>query len=80
MSDLPGPGRGLGKLYSRAGKILELCIFRFAHRCGYGPHAVYERFCAADAIVFVNFWAVGWNDEVTAKTAIVWDTLLEYAQ
>ena len=79
MSDLPGPGRGIGRLYSRAGKILELCIYRFAHRCGYGPHAVYERFYAL--MVELPFPLLFRRDDVTStKTAIVWDTLLKYAQ
>ena len=80
MSDLPGPGRAVGKLYSRAGRILELCIYRFAHRCGFGPHAVYERFWAVVEVRYVYLWIDRWDNEVKAKTGIVWDTLLKYAQ
>ena len=79
MSDLPGPGRGLDKLYSRAGKILELCIYRFAHRCGYGPPAVYERFHVSLPLLrypFIHVTETGGKAEVS----IVWDRLLEYAQ
>ena len=39
MSDLPGPGRALDALYSRAGRILERFINVNAHRCGFGPYA-----------------------------------------
>jgi hypothetical protein len=39
-SNLPGPGRGLGKLYSRGGRILERSISLIAHRLGFGPYAV----------------------------------------
>lgn len=85
MSDLPGPGRGLDKFYSRAGKILELCIYRFAHTCGFGPHAVYERFYALirDNIVYTRYGIITLRPSDTSKrpkAAIVWDTLLEYAQ
>ena len=31
MSNLPGPGRLLGKLYSRAGRLLEYTILNIAH-------------------------------------------------
>ena len=81
MSDLPGPGRSLDKLYSRAGRILELCIYRFAHRCGYGPHAVYGRFCT---LVIRPQYPLFMrpNDSAKAKAImpIVWDALLKYAQ
>ena len=80
MSDLPGPGRGLGKLYSRAGKILELCIYRFAHKCGYGPHAVYERFWAVAEVEYKYFRIIWRHVEAIAKAAIVWDRLLKYVQ
>jgi hypothetical protein len=43
MSDLPGPGRGIGKLYSRGGRRLEKCISRVAHKLGYGPLAIAKR-------------------------------------
>jgi hypothetical protein len=39
-SNLPGPGRGLGKLYSRGGRILERSISLIAHKLGFGPYAV----------------------------------------
>ena len=80
MSDLPGPGRGIDKLYSRAGRILELCIYRFAHRCGYGPHAVYERFSTLAHTRILRFMFFQDGNGVIAKTAIAWDKLLEYAQ
>lgn len=45
-SDLPGPGRALGNLYSRSGRILERAIAIMAHRLGFGPHAVSIRLTA----------------------------------
>ena len=42
-SNLPGPGRGIGKLYSKAGKALERLISRAAHKLGYGPEAIARR-------------------------------------
>ena len=79
MSDLPGPGRGIGKLFSRAGKILELCIYQFAHRCGYGPHAVCEQFYALMVKLPLPL-LFGHDDGPRAKAAVVWDTLLKYVQ
>ena len=82
MSDLPGPGRVIGKLYSGAGKILERCIYRFAHRCGYGPHAVYERFvavCGSSDWIESEF-SFPRNDRGIAKAAIMWDALLQDVQ
>jgi hypothetical protein len=42
-SDLPGPGRGIGKLYSKGGRILERAISAIAHNLGFGPYAVSHR-------------------------------------
>jgi hypothetical protein len=42
-SDRPGPGRTLGNLYSRGGRLLERCIASLAYKCGYGPVAAHER-------------------------------------
>ena len=42
-SDLPGPGRALEALYSRAGRILEEFVNLTAHRCGFGPFATSRR-------------------------------------
>jgi hypothetical protein len=39
-SNLVGAGRGIGKLYSRGGRILERAISTIAHRLGFGPYAV----------------------------------------
>lgn len=39
-SDLPGPGRILGNLYSRGGRPLERALGRFAHRVGLFPRSV----------------------------------------
>lgn len=43
-SDLPGPGRLLGKLYSSLGRRLERGINAIAVRRGYGPLSAAERF------------------------------------
>ncbi|EJD03202.1 uncharacterized protein FOMMEDRAFT_156585 [Fomitiporia mediterranea MF3/22] len=42
-SNLRGPGRTLGRLYSRGGRALEAVIGRAAHRSGFGPKAVASR-------------------------------------
>lgn len=46
MSNLPGPGRTLGKLYSSAGRSLEKSFGRLAHAAGYGPFAASQRLVA----------------------------------
>ena len=43
LPNLPGPGRALGNLYTRAGRILERSIALLAHKMGYGPYAVSSR-------------------------------------
>ena len=40
LPDLPGPGRGLDKLYNHFGNMLEKSISLIAHRMGFGPCAV----------------------------------------
>ena len=42
MSNLVGPGRVLGNLYSSLGRRLERSIGASAHKAGYGPTATYE--------------------------------------
>ena len=42
-SDLVGPGRALGVLYSKAGRILERTANSLAHKMGFGPYAIYLR-------------------------------------
>lgn len=42
-SDLPGPGRLLGNLYSNNGRKLETAIGKTAEWMGYGPRVVAER-------------------------------------
>ena len=42
-SNLPGPGRMLGLLYSRWGRALEGAIGQVAHKSGFGPKAVASR-------------------------------------
>jgi hypothetical protein len=42
-SNLVGAGRGIGKLYSRGGRILERAISDIAHKLGFGPYAVSQR-------------------------------------
>lgn len=39
-SDIPGPGRLLGKLYSSIGLRLETCLNSFAERRGMGPQVI----------------------------------------
>lgn len=43
MSNLPGAGRTLGKLYSRWGYALEISLGTLAHKGGFGPDAVADR-------------------------------------
>ena len=43
MSNLVGPGRVLGNLYSNAGRRLERVLGSAAHRAGLGPIATYEK-------------------------------------
>lgn len=86
-SDLPGPGRALGNLYSRAGKILEVCIARFAYKCGFGPHAVAERFVGAFNETGRKSWSgvrllrrteiTQHRDDIATKT---WFALLGYLE
>lgn len=40
MSNLPGTGRILDKLYRAGGRKVERCLGRLAQRAGYGPDAV----------------------------------------
>ena len=43
-SDLPGPGRLLGKhVYTRGGRALEASLARLAHQAGIGPVAAAQR-------------------------------------
>lgn len=42
-SDLPGPGRTLGKLYRLIGRHIERGVSAIAEKRGYGPLAVAER-------------------------------------
>ena len=42
MSNLVGPGRVLGNLYSSLGRRLERYIGASAHKAGYGPSATYD--------------------------------------
>lgn len=42
-SNRAGPGRALGNLYSRAGRILERWVASIAHDLGYGPYATEEQ-------------------------------------
>ena len=42
MSNLVGPGRVLGNLYSSLGRRLERSIGVSAHKAGYGPSATYD--------------------------------------
>ncbi|EJD07876.1 uncharacterized protein FOMMEDRAFT_150464 [Fomitiporia mediterranea MF3/22] len=53
-SDLPGPGRTLGLLYSRWGRALEASVGRLAHRSGFGPDAVASRI---GSVTFRGTWA-----------------------
>lgn len=46
VSNLPGPGRVLGNLYSFAGQHLERRLGNVAQKAGFGPEAVYEKICA----------------------------------
>jgi hypothetical protein len=39
-SNLPGPGRFIGNLYSRGDRILERSMSLIAHKLRYGPYAV----------------------------------------
>lgn len=44
VSDLPGPGRLLGKhVYARGGRALEASLARLAHQAGFGPVAAAQR-------------------------------------
>ena len=43
QSNLPGTGRLLGNLYSKAGKRLEKAIHRLVHIAGYGPESSYVK-------------------------------------
>ena len=43
MSNLVGPGRVLGNLYSSLGRRLERSIGASAHKAGFGPSATYEK-------------------------------------
>ncbi|EJD07875.1 uncharacterized protein FOMMEDRAFT_16460 [Fomitiporia mediterranea MF3/22] len=52
-SDLPGPGRTLGLLYSRWGRALEASVGRLAHRSGFGPDAVASRI---GSVTFRGMW------------------------
>lgn len=45
-SDLPGPGRTLGRLYSFLGVRLETQLGRLAERFGYSPNAIEQRVLA----------------------------------
>lgn len=43
-SDIPGPGRLVGKyVYSRGGRALEASLARLTHAAGYGPVATAQR-------------------------------------
>ena len=42
MSNLVGPGRVLGNLYSSLGRRLEKSVGVAAHKAGYGPSATYD--------------------------------------
>ena len=42
MSNIVGPGRVLGNLYSCLGRRLEKTVSVAAHKAGYGPSATYE--------------------------------------
>lgn len=47
-SDLPGPGRTLGKVYDFLGKRLERALATLAERKGLGPKQVAERILGRD--------------------------------
>lgn len=47
LDDLPGPGRGLDKLYQRVGRRIELTANLYADRLGFGPSAVERSILAA---------------------------------
>ena len=79
LSDRPGAGRFIGDLYSRAGRELERCAARLAHRCGYGPYAVFLRMqipleCSRKKLCY-------WFDDKKRTHAVdEWNILLNYAQ
>jgi hypothetical protein len=80
-SDLPGPGRGIGKLYSRGGRILERSISLIAHKLGFGPYAVALRMMK----LFPGFWLtfmfgkLGMYDSIGAFIR-GWNRLLMYIE
>lgn len=43
MSNLAGPGRVLGNLYSFTGRRLEKTLADIAHRAGFGPEAIFQK-------------------------------------
>ena len=43
MDNLPGPGRGIDKLYQLGGRALERWMNRNAERLGFGPHAAEKK-------------------------------------
>lgn len=83
MSDLPGAGRALGKLYSRGGKILEHAISRLAHRLGYGPFAAFERMTSGAVTYIENIGSKPvekWSGELDDLCMQSWYSLLKYAR
>ena len=54
-SNLPGPGRLLGNVYSYAGRRLERAVGIVAHKSGFGPNATYQK--------MQELMQAGWKDD-----------------
>lgn len=53
-SNLPGPGRVLGNVYSSAGRRLERAVGVVAHKAGFGPNATYKKIQELDRAGWKN--------------------------
>jgi hypothetical protein len=88
MSDLPGPGRAIGSLYSRGGRALERMLSNIAHNWGFGPHAAYLRMmgivenACLDADDYGYGGDIGWGMSRSrgylGQLGKSWDALVRY--
>lgn len=75
MSNLPGPGRLLGNLYSRAGSSLERSLRKLANQTGLGGYAKAKDVMTRSCFVIVNSRPVEDPREVEKAC----DNILRYA-
>lgn len=75
ISNLTGPGRLLGTVFSRVGLSLERAIGRFTHRVGFGPRAIRKqigkKMSGHSATIFP------WNSRESTQSSLPYDGAIQ---